>query len=124
MSDCDVCIGGWDGDPPEMYVDKMVRARKPHKCYECNRRIQPGEEYNRVVGKWDGEFGQYTFCSECHEIQTAFSCDNSRLFGCLWEEIEEYLFPEMNTGCLSKLTTAKAKAFLMDRWRKWKGLAA
>jgi len=35
--------------------------------------------------------------------------------------MHDYVFPELTTGCLEKLTTAAAKQYLMERWREWKG---
>jgi hypothetical protein len=121
MSDCGVCITGFDGDRPEMYVETVVTARKAHKCYECEREIQPSEKYERVAGKWDGEMGSYTFCLACSEIQKVFSCNGGRAFGMLWEDMEEYVFPELTTAnkCFAKLS-AGAKQFVLDRWNSWK----
>src|ERR1700685_29068 len=33
--DCGVCIGGRGGDGWEVWLEKMIKARKPHECYEC-----------------------------------------------------------------------------------------
>lgn len=40
-------------DVAEFYCEKFVKARKPHKCCETGRMIQPGEMYWRISGKWD-----------------------------------------------------------------------
>lgn len=44
----------WCEYPPEFYTETRVRARKPHRCCETKRVINPGEMYWRIVGKWDG----------------------------------------------------------------------
>lgn len=54
-----------DYDPPAFVAETDVKARKPHGCCECGCAIQPGETYRRIAGKWDGEIGQYTWCSRC-----------------------------------------------------------
>lgn len=41
---------------PDFYDERMVTARKPHKCCETGRMIQPGERYWRICGKWEGDF--------------------------------------------------------------------
>ena len=120
--DCGVCLGGYDGDGPEFSDARMVLARREHKCYDCQRPIAPGIRYERVTGKWEGQFLSHAFCVDCVDIATSLSCDGSREFGNLWGEIEEYVFPALTTGCLAKLQTASAKAYLLERWRKWKGL--
>lgn len=45
---------------PKFYDERLVTARKPHKCCETGRIIQPGERYWRITGKWDGTVK--TFC--------------------------------------------------------------
>jgi hypothetical protein len=44
------------------------RARKAHCCTACDRTIQPGERYRKIVGKWDGYFGESRLCRVCAEI--------------------------------------------------------
>jgi hypothetical protein len=46
----------------------MVRARKPHTCEECGRRINIGERYEYVFGVYDGAFIAHT-CSHCVGIR-------------------------------------------------------
>lgn len=49
-----------DYEPAQFYSEKCVVARKPHKCCETGRIIQPGEKYWRCVGKWEGDL--MAFC--------------------------------------------------------------
>jgi hypothetical protein len=126
MSDgyCDMAIGGdYDGDAAAFYVEKVVKARKPHVCDECRESIAVGATYRRVVGKWGDELSTYRFCGPCDEICQEFS-DGARSFGVLWDEIEI----NWNDGahlqaCLNRLTTVTAKAHMHRQWMKWKGLA-
>ena len=48
----------------------------------------------------------------------------------LWEELEQSggedggpAFEQFNSACLARVGTASAKAYLQERYRKWKGLA-
>ena len=41
---------------PDFYTEERVKARRPHKCCETDRMIQPGEHYWRIAGKWEGDF--------------------------------------------------------------------
>lgn len=123
MGDCNVCIGGYDdGEPAQLYQEKMVKARRQHRCYECGRPIQPGSVYERVSGRWEGEFSVYCFCIDCSSISRGLSCGDGRMFGNLWDDVTENLFPEMTTGCLQKIDEPSAKAYLIQRWQEWKGL--
>lgn len=51
----------FDGELPDFCKRTTPVARKPHKCCECRRAIQPKEKYERVSGKWD--FGIETYCT-------------------------------------------------------------
>ena len=61
MSD-DACY--CDYDAPRWYRSKIVKARKVHKCYECQCRIKPGERYERAVGMHDSVYSCAT-CERC-----------------------------------------------------------
>lgn len=100
---------------------KLIRARKDHKCLECSRPILKGTEYERASGKFDGEVFADKTCMDCAHIRDGLSCGESVPAGTLWESINE-VFGEITTGCLTKVETASAKAYLVERWQKWKGL--
>ena len=122
MSDCNVCIGGYDFDGYiEMFEQKVIRARKEHKCNECRRVISKGAECERTSGKWEGEFSTDHTCMDCVNIREAFRCDEPMALGMLWADIDA-VFGEVTTGCVARIETASAKAYFMERWRKWKGL--
>jgi hypothetical protein len=121
MSECGVCIGSNDYGCAEWSDIKILKCRKPHKCCECKREIPKGATYERAAMKYDGDFYCYRTCMDCVNIRDGLRCNRGFLFETLWESIEE-VFGEITTGCLQKIETASAKAYLMERWRKWKGL--
>jgi hypothetical protein len=131
---CNVCIAGYDGDAPRVYNPQVVKARKAHRCYECKRVIATGATYECITGLWDDwapshdapsrVWSTYRFCADCSAIAYGLSCDGTRSFGNLWEDIEENLFPEMTIGCLANIGEPSAKAYLIQRWQEWKGLRA
>ena len=57
-----------DFERPELYEASRPIARKEHRCYECNRKIAPGERYERVNGKWD-DFESLATCYHCLAIR-------------------------------------------------------
>lgn len=60
-----------DYDPPaEFYGVSIRKARKQHRCEECGRYILPGERYEKVVGKWEGEVSGFNTCTHCLDIRT------------------------------------------------------
>ena len=72
----------------EFATDKIVTARKQHKCDECNRTIEKGERYERVTGKWDGEFYTFRTCSDCLSLRKTFFCTwrYEELWNDFWED--------------------------------------
>ena len=60
MSEC-VC----DWEQPDFYRTKQTRARKAHFCYECDRKIAPGEHYEYNIGKWEGSIETSKTCFHC-----------------------------------------------------------
>ena len=59
-----------DYDPAEFYSATIRRARKQYKCEECCGIILPGDQYEYVVGRWDGYLDQYKTCSRCVDLRT------------------------------------------------------
>lgn len=64
MSDCDL---------PDVYVERMVVARKQYGCVECQHRIFPGEKYQRIKGLWGGEWATYSTCECCARARCALA---------------------------------------------------
>jgi hypothetical protein len=127
MSECGVCIGGYEHDgPPEFFATRWPKARTGHKCGECRRTILKGEVYHRCSGKFEGDFFDDITCAQCAEIREAFTCagydETGPPQGQLWSDIEGVMFPHLTTACFDKLATPEAKAFLRRRWMEWKGL--
>ena len=56
-------------DLPELFIEHARVARKPHKCCECRRAIDPGELYLVSKGVWSGEWSEYHTCKECDEYR-------------------------------------------------------
>lgn len=87
------CECTWDGEG-QVFDIRMPIARKQHICIECNKKIFPGENYERVVGKWEGMFDSISTCKICAAIRRDFapcSC-----FGELDEILREQLGFEQN----------------------------
>lgn len=125
MSGCDVCIGGGDYDGVlEFQEVSHPKARKDHKCEECRAVIPVGQKYQKIVGKVDGDFTETKTCLMCAEIREVFACGEITVLGELWEDFRNAeVFERLTTAseCFTKLSPP-AKSFLLDRWRKWKGL--
>lgn len=57
-----------DYDPAEFYRADLRKSRKRRKCEECAGPILPGEQYEHVVGKWEGCVSSFDTCASCVEI--------------------------------------------------------
>lgn len=70
MSDAEYCDCDIDDDPPSFWaVNRVKRARKPHKCDECHGPINIGEGYRRSIGVWEGDFLSFEECFLCEELR-------------------------------------------------------
>lgn len=124
MSDCNICIGEYGDSGNWDFFNQIIRkARKNHNCCECDRQIIVGQEYEYSAGKWEGDLMDYKTCLDCSNIRKGLVCDGGTYgVGDMWNEIKE-VFPDMKTtACLAKIKTPGAKAYLLERWREWKGL--
>lgn len=72
--------------------EETRKARKEHRCEECYRKIQPGEEYR--VAKWvnEGRVESMKMCAHCR-VASKWLSDNCGgfVYGGIWEDIEEHI---------------------------------
>jgi len=54
-----------DAERYEFAAIVRPKARKQHKCCECGRAILPGERYESMSGKLDGEIERLKTCEHC-----------------------------------------------------------
>lgn len=45
------------------------RARKPHRCHECCRDIEPGEQYHHESLLYDGTISTHKTCRHCMRVR-------------------------------------------------------
>lgn len=81
-----------DYEQPAFYEATERTARKRHRCCECGHDIQPGEKYEYVSGKWDGQLGSFHTCEACADLRDSLSAGGGCFqHGGLDEEYYEYL---------------------------------
>ena len=62
----DPFAGDFGGSDDMPFVDKMVRARKPHSgCHCCGDSIEAGERHRYKCDKYDGELMSWRWCWAC-----------------------------------------------------------
>ena len=124
--DCDLDLGEAEGEPIVGYEQRFGVSDKQVACDECERPILAGVEHEIVTGECDGESFEAHTCMDCYHIATGL--DGDRMHGHLWSILEiggEHgagAFDRFTTGCLLKVDTASAKAYLVERFNKWKAL--
>jgi len=80
-------------DSPSTFYDcKTVKGRKDHRCSECLRTIEKGEQHTYVKGLWDGDFETFRTCGDCmsmtRELKVTCWCH-----GQLMDELDEREYP-------------------------------
>lgn len=81
-----------DADRSTSLGELYPRARKPHKCEECRRTIEPGEVYSLSKTLFDGRVHAYKTCSHCVVARDWLSANcGGWIYGGVWEDIEEHI---------------------------------
>jgi len=83
------CCAYYD-DGPEFITKKFVTARKQHKCCECGAEIKPGDAYERVTGKWSGDFDSIATCEPCADLRESLSAVWCTAYHNLRDDYAEY----------------------------------
>lgn len=79
---------------PQCYGVEQRKARRRHRCCECEGWIEPGETYHYHHGVWDGEGSDYKVCVECENLRgevnaSIQSFEDMCPFTCLEEFVRE-----------------------------------
>jgi hypothetical protein len=105
MSDCG-CVYIDVDETSETICQEIRKARKTHKCEECNREIIKGEKYEYLFSKYDGSTDVHKTCLDCLSIRKTFFCDGW-YYGQLWEALFEHIRDmdgRISSSCLVDLT--------------------
>jgi hypothetical protein len=79
------------GERAEVYVAKIRKAAKAHKCYECRRQINTGERYHNAKVIYEGQPDEFKTCAHC-TVGVAWLKHNcgGYMFGDVMEDIREH----------------------------------
>lgn len=78
-----------------MRTTKLIRARKPHRCIQCNASIPAGVRYYRSKGLYDGAFYTEAACVDCRHLSVDLFTAGYYSEGAYGEECYPYL-PEFD----------------------------
>lgn len=64
-----------DYETPQVSTHTEPKAKKEHRCFECDGLILPGEQYVHVKYCLDGSWYEYKSCKDCHDLFKRFDVD-------------------------------------------------
>lgn len=79
--------------------DKLITARKEHRCDVCEGKIQAGEKYLKRVGTFEGDFYCSKECLACQPIISEYCRSDSYDEGYCGEWIQEWWREEKCPVC-------------------------
>ncbi len=63
----------YDCEPSDVFDDRLVTARKAHKCGECGHPIVGGEKYHAISVCFCGSWAHFTICTCCQRKRCALA---------------------------------------------------
>lgn len=69
-------------------VEKIQKARKGHRCYECGNDIKPGEKYELAKVCSDGSWNNFKTCLPCRSMRNSLM--RCWTYGLVYESICEH----------------------------------
>lgn len=87
-------------DPVEVLHDKVVTARKEHRCDECFSTIQPSTRYRYEAYVYEGDFTAHKTCRVCMQAREWIDevCHGAFYYGDVLNEVAEHWSEELLRG--------------------------
>ena len=107
---------------PSMYSETWHKAKKDHRCCECGKTISVGQQYQRVVGVWDGDFSSYKTCERCAGLRDALAEVSCPTFGGLqdeyWNYLDSCLLSEQRDATYRRVFQVASNECWAEHWRR------
>ena len=96
--------------------DRNHKARKPHICSECGRKIEAGETYNVQRTVFDGNADSYKTCLHCQVVKSWLVKECG---GYLYQGVLEDINEHRNEGY--GFGVARLTAGMQNQWKRKDG---
>jgi len=89
---------------PSAFQSVTRKAAKQHKCCECGKTIEKGEQYQYSSGIWDGRPASYKQCANCYSVMCAvassvYDSEEGASFG----DLREWFYNFVSVGFTGKV---------------------
>ena len=102
------------GETADVFIAEQRKARKAHQCSECERMIEPGEQYSHSRWLYDGYWESSATCQHCNAAaKWLVKVCGGWLIGGLSEDLEEHRDEGYNRRWLSI-----ALSGIRRKWRR------
>ena len=114
------CFSIDNGDYVTLLAETKRKARKQHRCNECQGAILPGQAYLDERYLFEGAVSTHKTCPCCLSVREHLFC-NIITYNQLWSDLEDFLYDWLHYDTngapwarIAKLTpTARAYVLLM-----------
>jgi hypothetical protein len=105
--DCSCSVSRCVDDDDNHWSARERKARKGHKCYECNGAILAGQAYFYHTVFGGGSASNYKVCLDCQSVIWQFF-NNGWWFGSVWDSLNDYVNEnwrnDLPSSCICKLS--------------------
>jgi hypothetical protein len=107
-------------DPTDFHKTEARTARKEHRCYECSRKIAPGERYQRTTALFGGSFDHHATCAHCAAAESwLLKHCGGLLWGAVADDLAEHFEEEPEYRRLDGL--GRLVVGIKRGWRRLRG---
>lgn len=111
-----MCMADYGDGACIVLHDRHQKARKEHKCSECNRTIGMGETYNVQRTVFDGQADSYKTCEHCQVMKSWLQKEcGGYLYQGVYEDIDQHRLEGYGFGVVRLASGMRA------RWKRKDG---
>ena len=120
--ECSILSTNCDDYGGQLLQQKIVTARKSHKCTECGAEILRSQKYEVAKFSGEGTVVAYKTCLECLSVRGVFF--TNWCYSCVWEDVRDMVTDQqgdVSEACISKLTRGarvKVLGFINEYYEK------